>query len=51
MCITDSLCCSPETQTTLLINYNPIQKEKLQVSDAVVHCSQKILKIVPHTKL
>ena len=25
MCITESLCCAPETNTTLYINYTPIK--------------------------
>ena len=49
--VAEYICCPPETITKLLINYTPIQKTKLQVSDAVVNCSQKILKTVPHTKL
>ena len=28
VCMAESLCCSPETITTLLISYIPIQKEK-----------------------
>ena len=30
MCMAESLCCSPETITTLLIGYIPIQNKKLQ---------------------
>ena len=29
-CITESLCCTPETKTTLLINYTPKRKIKKQ---------------------
>ena len=28
ICITESLCCTPETNTTLLTNYEPIKNEK-----------------------
>ena len=28
ICITESLCCTPETNTTLLINYTPIKKKQ-----------------------
>ena len=28
MCITESLCCIPETNTTLYINYTPIKKKR-----------------------
>ena len=32
MCMTDSLCCTPETNTTLLVNYTPIKlKKKKQI--------------------
>ena len=31
ICMTESLCCSPETTTTLVIGYNPIQDKKSQV--------------------
>ena len=27
-CVTESLCCIPETNTTLLINYTTIQKRR-----------------------
>ena len=30
ICITESLCCTPETNTTLLINYTPIENKKLK---------------------
>ena len=30
MCMTRSLCCSPETTTTLLIGYTPIQNKSLK---------------------
>ena len=30
VCITESLCCTPETKTTLLINYTPKRKIKKQ---------------------
>ena len=30
VCITESLCCTPETNTTLLINYTPIENKNLQ---------------------
>ena len=29
MCMAESLCCSPETITTLLISYTPLQNKKL----------------------
>jgi len=29
VCMADSLCCSPENITTLLIGYSPIQNKKL----------------------
>ena len=28
ICITESLCCTPETNTTLQINYTSIKKKK-----------------------
>ena len=28
VCITESLCCTPETNTALLINYTSIEKKK-----------------------
>ena len=31
MCMAESLCCSPETATTLLISYTPIQNNKFKV--------------------
>ena len=31
ICITDSLCCTPETNTTLKINYTPIKRKKFVV--------------------
>ena len=44
ICITESLCCTPETTTTLYINYTPIQntneKNKRDLKDASI--------IVPH---
>ena len=30
MCMAESLCCSPETITTLFISYTPIQNEKFK---------------------
>ena len=30
ICMTESLCCSPETTTTLLIGYTPIQNKSLK---------------------
>ena len=30
ICMAESLCCSPETVTTLLISYTPIQNKKLK---------------------
>ena len=30
VCMAESLCCSPETITTLLIGYTPIQHKKLK---------------------
>ena len=29
VCMAESLCCSPETTTTLLMGYTPIQNKKL----------------------
>ena len=31
ICMAESLCCSPETTTTLLIGYTPIQNKKFKV--------------------
>ena len=31
ICISESLCCSPATTTTLLIGYSPIQNRKVKV--------------------
>ena len=31
ICMAESFCCSPETITTLLISYNPIQNKKFKV--------------------
>ena len=31
ICVAESLCCSPETTTTLLIGYIPIQNKKFKV--------------------
>ena len=31
ICMAKSLCCSPETTTTLLISYTPIQNKKFNV--------------------
>ena len=36
VCITESLCCTPETNTTLLINYISIKK-KLSWDDTLDH--------------
>ena len=30
MCMAESLCCSPKTTTTLLIDYAPIQNKKFE---------------------
>ena len=30
ICVTKSLCCTPETNTTLLINYAPIENKILK---------------------
>ena len=32
ICMAESLCCSPETTTTLLISYTPIQNKKLKIT-------------------
>ena len=32
VCITESLCCTPETNTALLINYTSIEKKKVAMS-------------------
>ena len=37
VCITDSLCCTPETNTTLSINYAPVKKTKTQSYQLVCH--------------
>ena len=34
--ITESLCCTPEINTTLLINYTPIKKKQKQLGDRKV---------------
>ena len=39
MCITDSLCCTAETNTTLQINYTPI-KINLKNALSSLHCLQ-----------
>ena len=33
--ITESLCCTPETNTTLLINFTPILKKKLKIINKI----------------
>ena len=37
MCMAESLCCPPETITTLLIDCTPIQNKKLKKSDLKGH--------------
>ena len=42
MCITESLCCIPQTNTTLLVNYTPIKnKHKKLKCKPGVRVSQK----------
>ena len=47
ICIIESLCCTPETNTTLLINYNPVKFKKSTPShlstegDSIVWVVQK----------
>lgn len=31
MRVTEALCCAPETNTTFLVNYTPIQSEHLKI--------------------
>ena len=44
ICITDSFCCTPETNTTLSVNYTPI-KFNLKKTQWVItsHCSEGLL--------
>ena len=40
VCITESLCCTPETNTALLINYTSIEKKKKVAMSLVYSKSQ-----------
>ena len=44
ICMAESLCCSPETTTTLLISYTPIQNKKLNITkkNQIKLCLSKI---------
>ena len=45
LCITESYCCTPEINTTLLINYTPIHifnEKKIKLK------TEKIMKVVNH---
>ena len=41
MCMTDSLCCTPETNTTLLVNYTPIKLKKKKANPEANHKGKK----------
>ena len=36
-CMAESLCCTPETITTLLVDYSPIQNKKFNKRKSVTH--------------
>ena len=36
ICMAESLCCSPETTTTLLIGYTPIKNENFKAKKTLV---------------
>ena len=38
ICMAESLCCPPETITTLLINYTPFQDKKLKKINMKCYC-------------
>jgi hypothetical protein len=40
ICVAESLCCSPETITTLLIRYTPIQSKKFKNNNN--NCKRKL---------
>ena len=42
ICMTESLCCQPETITTLLISYTPIYNKKLKKKENKRTLCQKI---------
>ena len=41
VCMTESLCCSPEAVRTLLIGYTPIKTNKLQIKEIGPHPGPK----------
>ena len=40
VCMTESLCCSPETISTMLIGYTPMQNKKLKEKELCFGCVQ-----------
>ena len=51
ICVAESLCCSPETITILLISYTLIQKKKFKKKIKIVCRNANILKYADDTPL